>query len=64
MSGCKAWENLNAKGFGLLCHPPGDIGEAHDIISMIFKAVGQHPLRKGNGLGRGQQHETVFRHRR
>ena len=57
----KARENLHPQIFGLLREPAHDIAERDNVIAVVLKAAGQHPVGYGGRALLGQEEEAIFR---
>ena len=57
----KARENFHAQIFGLLREPAHDIAERDNVIAVVLKAAGQHPVGYGGRALLGQEEEAIFR---
>ncbi len=47
-TGGKAWEDINAQGFGLLAQPAAQIGEAGGVVAVVMQ--GARPKRAGSRM--------------
>ena len=60
----EAGKYFNAQRFGLLTEPAHDIAEADDVIAVVLETLRQHEGRDAVRRFLGEDHETVFAHRR